>query len=245
VPGERLLLLGGTGDARALAKALVGKGYTVVSSLAGVTRAPLLPVGEVRVGGFGGAKGLAAYVRAEEIALVCDATHPFAVKISRNAAEGARAAGVPYVRYERPAWQPGADDQWTEVSDLEAAAAMIAPGARVFLTTGRKELDAFAARTDIAVVARMIETAVHGAPETWRIVEGRPPFPRDSEMRLMRDEAIDVLVTKNAGGAREKLDAAAALGIPVVMVHRPPKPDAPVASTVPEMLALIEAALAG
>jgi precorrin-6A/cobalt-precorrin-6A reductase len=91
----------------------------------------------------------------------------------------------------------------------------------------------------------MIETAVHGAPETWRIVEGRPPFSRDSEMRLMRDEAIDVLVTKNAGGAREKLDAAAALGIPVVMVHRPPKPDAPVASTVPEMLALIEAALAG
>lgn len=245
MPNERLLLLGGTGDARALAKALMAKGYTVVSSLAGVTRAPLLPEGEVRVGGFGGAKGLAAYVREEGIALVCDAAHPFAAKISRNAAEGARLAGVPYVRFERPAWQAGADDQWTEVSDLEAAAAMIAPGARVFLTTGRKELEAFRARTDVSVVARMIETPEHGAPAGWRIVEGRPPFTRDSEMRLMRDEAIDVLVTKNAGGSREKLDAAAALGIPVVMVRRPAKPDAPAASTVAEMVTLVEAALAG
>jgi precorrin-6A/cobalt-precorrin-6A reductase len=214
-----------------------------VSSLAGVTSAPLLPEGEVRIGGFGGAGGLAQYLREEAVAMVCDATHPFAAKMSRNAFDGARLAGVPCLRLERPAWTPQPDDQWTEVADLAAAADLIAPGARVFLTTGRKELDAFRARSDIAVVARVIERPEPPAPPTWTVIAARPPFTFESERALMRGERIDVVVTKNAGGRREKLDAAAALGIPVVMVRRPVKPPAPVAASVPEMTALIRAAL--
>jgi precorrin-6A/cobalt-precorrin-6A reductase len=243
VPGERLLVLGGTAEARALAAALSGEGFDVVSSLAGVTSAPLLPEGEVRIGGFGGAGGLARYLREAAIALVCDATHPFAAKISRNAVDGARLAGVPCVRLERPAWTPQPDDQWTEVADLAAAAAVIAPGARVLLTTGRKELGPFRARGDIAVVARVIERPEPPPPPTWTVIAARPPFTFESERTLMLRERIDVVVTKNAGGRREKLDAAAALGIPVVMVRRPAKPPVPVAASVAEMTALIRAAL--
>jgi precorrin-6A/cobalt-precorrin-6A reductase len=242
VPGERILVLGGTTEARALAAVLVARGFAVVSSLAGVTSRPLLPEGEVRIGGFGGAKGLARYVREEGVALVCDATHPFAAKISRNAAEGARLAGVSCLRLERPAWTPQPDDQWTEVADLTAAADVIAPGARVFLTTGRKGLDPFRARRDITVVARVIERP-ESPPPPWTVIAARPPFTLEGERALMQRERIDVVVTKNAGGRREKLDAAAALGIPVVMVRRPVKPPVPVAASVAEITALIRAAL--
>lgn len=243
MPGERILVLGGTAEARALAAALAARGFAVVSSLAGVTSRPLLPEGEVRTGGFGGAEGLARYVREEGVALVCDATHPFAAKISRNAAEGARLAGVPCLRLERPAWTPQPDDQWTEVADLAAAADVIAPGARVFLTTGRKGLDPFRARRDITVVARVIERPEPPPPPSWTVIAARPPFTAESERALLLSERIDVVVTKNAGGRREKLDAAAALGIPVVMVRRPLKPPAPVAASVEEMVALADAAL--
>ena len=243
MPGERILVLGGTGEARALAGALAAEGFAVTSSLAGVTASPLLPQGEVRIGGFGGAEGLAQYLLQLGMALLCDATHPFAARISRNAVEAGRLAGVPVVRLERPAWTPGPDDQWTEVSDLAAAAALVAPGARVFLTTGRKELAAFRARGDIAVVARVIEPPDPPPPPSWTLVAARPPFTFDSERALLRRERIDVVVSKNAGGRREKLDAAAALGIPVIMVRRPSKPPAPVAATVQEMLTLVGAVL--
>ncbi len=243
MPGERILVLGGTAEARALAKALAGQGFAVVNSLAGVTSAPLLPEGAVRIGGFGGAEGLAHYLRDEAIALVCDATHPFAARISRNAVEGAAIARVPLVRLERPAWIPGGDDQWTDVPDLAAAAAVIAPGARVFLTTGRKELDAFRSRGDIAVVVRVIERPDPPPPDSWTLIAARPPFTFAAERALLQRERIDVVVSKNAGGRREKLDAAASLGLPVVMVRRPVKPYAPVAATVEEMVALARAAL--
>lgn len=243
MPGERILVLGGTGEARALAAALAGEGFAVTSSLAGVTASPLLPQGELRVGGFGGVDGLARYLHEAAIALVCDATHPFAARISRNAVEGSQLAGVPVLRLERPAWAPQPADQWTEVADLAAAASVIAPGARVLLTTGRKELAAFRARGDIAVVARVIEPPDPAPPPSWTLIAARPPFSPESEQALMRRERIDVVVSKNAGGRREKLDAAAALGIPVIMVRRPAKPPAPVAATVQEMLTLVGAAL--
>jgi precorrin-6A/cobalt-precorrin-6A reductase len=234
----RVLILGGTGEARALAGALVGHGVDVVTSLAGVTAEPVLPPGEVRRGGFGGVEGLSSYLAEAKIGLVSDATHPFAAAISRHAAEAAGLSGVPYLRLERPAWRPGPGDRWQEVADVAAAVAALAPGARALVTIGRKELAAFAGRGDVRVVARSIEAPGFALPAGWTLVLARPPFTVEAEIELMTREAVSVLVTKNAGGeaTRAKLDAARALGLPVVMVARPVKPDAETAGTVAEMV---------
>jgi precorrin-6A/cobalt-precorrin-6A reductase len=235
---RRVLILGGTGEARGLAGALVARGVDVVTSLAGVTAAPVLPAGEVRRGGFGGVEGLKDYLVEAGIAVVVDATHPFAAVISRHAGEAARQCGVVCLRLERPAWRPGPGDFWTEVADVAAAVAALAPGATALVTIGRKELAAFAERRDVRVVARAIEPPGFELPPTWKLVLARPPFTLEAEMALMREAGVSVLVTKNAGGeaTRAKLDAARALGLPVVMVARPVKPDAETAGTVEEMV---------
>lgn len=237
----RILILGGTGEARELAAALIDRGYAAVTSLAGVTRAAALPPGEVRRGGFGGVEGLKAYLAEAAIGLIADATHPFAAMISAHATAAAADLGVPYVRLERPAWRPGPGDRWTEAADIAAAAAMVPEGARALVTVGRKGLDAFRARGDIAVVARMIEPPGFAPPAGWRVILARPPFMVEEELALMRSEGIEVLVTKNAGGAATaaKLVAARALGLPVIIVARPRKPPAPTAATVEELVELI------
>jgi precorrin-6A/cobalt-precorrin-6A reductase len=153
----RVLVLGGTGEGRALATALVARGLNTVTSLAGVTAAPALPPGNIRRGGFGGAKGLQAYLTEADIGLIADATHPFAAVISRHAGKAAAACAIPYLRLERPAWRPGAGDRWQEVADVAAAAASLPAGATAFLTIGRKELAVFARRGDLRVIARAIE----------------------------------------------------------------------------------------
>jgi precorrin-6A/cobalt-precorrin-6A reductase len=241
VRGGRILILGGTGEARALAAAVVARGLEVETSLAGITSDPALPPGQVRRGGFGGRQGLLHYLDQAGVAVIADATHPFAATISGHAVAAAAAAGLPYVRLERPPWTPEPGDRWSAVADAGAAAAAVPPGATALVTIGRKELEAFAARPDIKVVARMIEPPGFEPPARWRIVLARPPFPADDELALMRDEGVSVLVTKNAGGkaTEGKLVAARALGIPVIMIERPAKPPAATAATVEEMVELV------
>ncbi len=219
---KRILILAGTNDARLLANRLVADGYDVISSFAGVTENPILPNGKIRKGGFGGVEGMRHSLAEEKIDILIDATHPFAAIISRHAAE----AGSHLLRLERPAWEAQEGDQWIHVDDIPAAAAVLPNEARVLLTIGRKEVAAFTTRTDLSGVARMIEPPEVDLPSQWQLVLQRPPFTLEAEIDLMRGAKITHLVTKNAGGTEtiEKLEAARALGLPVVMVARPFKP---------------------
>ncbi len=246
-PPLRVLILGGSSDATALARALAGRcGLEARLSLAGRTRAPAAQALPTRTGGFGGIEGLAAYLRAEAIALLVDATHPFAAGMSANARAAAALTGTPLLHVERPAWarQPG--DLWEEVADMEAAVVALGDTPRrVFLTIGRQRLAAFAAAPQHQYLVRTIDpaTAMCDLPQV-RFIEARPPFDAEAEACLMRDHRVDVLVSKNSGGAEAygKIAAARALGLPVILVRRPP----PVGATmdVACALAAIEAELA-
>ncbi|HXK54835.1 MAG TPA: cobalt-precorrin-6A reductase, partial [Hyphomicrobiales bacterium] len=201
---------------------------------------PLMPEGETRSGGFGGVAGLAAYLREKAVDLVADATHPFAARISTNAATACAQTGVPYLRLERPAWEQLDGDDWHKVGDSAAAAAALDSGARVLAAVGGGELDPFLARGDIFLVARMIEPPQAPVPANCEIVLARPPFALEEELELMREKSITVLVAKNSGGAGyAKLVAARMLKVPVVMIARPPKPAAPMAATAEGMRNLI------
>jgi precorrin-6A/cobalt-precorrin-6A reductase len=240
----RVLVLGGTGEARRLAEALVADGVDVVSSLAGRVAEPLLPPGEVRIGGFGGAEGLAEWLRADPVTAVVDATHPFAATITANAAAAARATGTPLLRLQRPGWRPQPGDDWRWVDSLEEAAAAVTGFRHVFLTTGRRGLDAFAGLT-AEVLLRTVDPPEPPLPLRTTVVLERGPFSLADELALMREHAVDVVVTKDSGGGMTaaKLAAARSLGIPVVLVRRPPLPDGvPVVATVEEALAWVAAA---
>nr|WP_255574514.1 cobalt-precorrin-6A reductase [Austwickia sp. TVS 96-490-7B] len=225
------MILGGTGEARALADALTALGQPFLSSLAGIVTDPILPVGDVRVGGFGGPTGLAQYLREHGVAAVVDATHPFAARMTAHAASACHAADVPLLRLQRPSWSthPGAES-WTWVdSHTEAGETAARLGHRIFLTTGRKTLSDFLAvpaMTTCEVLARLVEPPDLELPPTWRILRSRGPFSCADEIALLRKEQIDVLVTKDSGGpsTTAKLDAAAALRLPVIVVRRPPLP---------------------
>lgn len=225
---RNLLILGGTAEAAALARAAVarfGAGLGVITSLAGRTSSPAPVAGEARRGGFGGAEGLTAYLRAAAIDLVIDATHPFAAQISRHARLAAAAANVPRLALLRPDWRPEAGDRWIGVPDMaEAARALPALGRRVLLTIGGRGLDAFAASEGIAFVVRLIEAPRTALPlRDAELVVARPPFTLADEQLLLQRCAIAAMVAKASGGARPaKLDAARAAGLPVVMVARPP-----------------------
>jgi precorrin-6A/cobalt-precorrin-6A reductase len=241
MPGERILILGGTAEARGLANRLVDSGHGVVTSLAGVTQAPQLPKGEVRRGGFGGTEGLAAYLRSGGFSAVIDATHPFAVQISRHAAAAAKACGLPLYRLECPAWVAEAGDRWISVASIAAAVAALPKGARVFLTIGRKEVALFLARADMHGIMRMIEAPDEAPPPQWQLLLAGPPFTVTSEKELMTKNRITHVVSKNAGGeeTRAKLLAARETKIPVVMIERPEKPEAITLSSVDDALRLL------
>lgn len=225
----RILILGGTGEAAELARALEGRPrLDAILSLAGRTAAPKPQGLPTRVGGFGGAEGLAAHLRAEGIDRLIDATHPFAARISANAATAAEAARVPLLAIRRPAWIREPGDAWTEVGSVaEAADALGAAPRRVFVTVGRNEVAAFAAAPQHSYIVRTIEP-VDGALPVPRLVEilARGPYDAAAEADLMVRHAVEVLVSKNAGGAATsgKIAAARRLGLPVVMVRRPEKP---------------------
>jgi precorrin-6A/cobalt-precorrin-6A reductase len=227
-----LLILGGTGDAAAVARGVVaayGDRVQVTSSLAGRTRAPATLPGAVHVGGFGGPDGLRAWIIAQGVDVVIDATHPFATQISDHVVHAAQALPVlrlPVLRLERPPWTPQPGDDWRLVKDIAAAAVLLTTvGRRVFLTVGASEVAAFSDLGDLYFLIRVIET-----PETvsafvdYDIVSTRGPFTKAGDVRLMKDHRIDVVVSKNSGGDATvaKLDAARALGIPVIMIDRPP-----------------------
>ncbi|MEU4428670.1 cobalt-precorrin-6A reductase [Actinoplanes sp. NPDC024001] len=236
---KRILLLGGTTEARRLAGLLVADGHRVTTSLAGRTSEPLRPAGDVRIGGFGGVDGLVAHLRDERIDVLIDATHPFAATITRNAVAASGASGVPLLILRRPGWTARPGDEWHRVASLAEAAARVAElGRRVFLTTGRQELGAFA-DVDCFVLARSVEPPGTPAPRDLTVVLDRGPFTVESERQLMLDHRIDLLVTKDSGGSDAKLAAARALAIPVLMVDRPALPAGPVSSTPEEILAAL------
>ncbi|MFF0751320.1 cobalt-precorrin-6A reductase [Streptomyces sp. NPDC004267] len=222
-----VLILGGTTEARVLAGLLHDAGRVrVTSSLAGRVAAPRLPAGEVRIGGFGGPAGLAAWIREHAVDAVIDATHPFAERISFNAAAAAATAHVPLLALRRPGWVPVEGDDWHEVASLdEAARALDGLGDRVFLTTGRMGLAAFAGCPQWFLV-RSVDAPEAPMPARTEVLLDRGPFTLEGERELLARHRVDVLVTKDSGAAATapKLRAAREAGIPVVLVRRPPVP---------------------
>ncbi len=221
----KLLLLGGTSEARALAKRL-HPDIDLISSLAGRVPDPALPVGPVRIGGFGGVDGLRTYLQDNEITAVVDATHPFAAAITATAAQVCAGLGLPHLVLARPAWPHG--DAIVVADDRQAAQTVKDLGyQRVFLTTGRSGTTAFRESDAWFLIRAVTPPDAETLPPDHEILLSRGPYGYDNELALLVDHRIDALVTKNSGGGmtRAKLDAAAALNIPVLMVDRPGLPD--------------------
>ncbi|UGT44267.1 cobalt-precorrin-6A reductase [Nocardia yamanashiensis] len=219
--------MGGTREARELADIVSGeRGFEIVSSLAGRVREPVLPVGEVRVGGFGGVDGLREWLSGNGVEAVVDATHPFAGGITANAAAAAGSLGLPVLHLRRPAWRQQDGDHWVRVPDLAGAAkALTGMGDRVFLTIGRQGVAAFA-ESDAWFLIRAIDPPDGTLPARHEILLARGPFTLADETALLTDRRIDVMVTKDSGGAltEAKLEAARALALPVVVIDRPALP---------------------
>lgn len=238
--GARVLVLGGTAEARELAGALDAAGVPVVSSLAGRVARPRLPVGEVRVGGFGGPQGLARWLAEHGVGAVLDATHPFAEQMSGSAAEACEAAHVPLLRLERPGWSERDGDAWHWVDDLAAAAALVPQlGSRVLLTTGRQGLAAFAGVGGAWFLVRCVDPPSPPLPPRHRLVIDRGPYTLAGELALIDAHGIDLVVTKDSGGhhTEAKLDAARRRKRPVIVVRRPPGPSVPTVGEVGAALA--------
>jgi precorrin-6A/cobalt-precorrin-6A reductase len=234
----RVLLLAGSGEARTIAGVLHRQGVEVIASLAGAVRAPL-PLGvPTRIGGFGGAAGFEAYLAAEGIGAVIDATHPFAARITARTHAICAAHGLPYLRVERPGWVEGPCDRWIRIADPAAAAAHVPPESVVFLATGRQTLDAYAELAKGRMLyCRQIDPVERPFPfPQGGFVIGRPPFALADEIALFRRLGVTWLIAKDAGGDenRSKLDAARELGIGVLMIRRPAPDVGPKVETVAE-----------
>ncbi|WP_405818337.1 cobalt-precorrin-6A reductase [Streptomyces sp. NBC_01390] len=227
-----VLILGGTAEARCLAELLAAEEgvLRVTNSLAGRVSAPRLPPGEVRVGGFGGAEGLAEWLCAHRVDVLIDATHPFAATIGFHAARAAAEVHVPLLALRRPGWVPVEGDDWHGAGSLEEAAALLPGlGRRVFLTTGRLGLAAFAvaALDELWFLVRCVDAPEAPHPARMEVLLDRGPFTLDGERELLRRHRVDVLVTKDSGGpaTAPKLTAAREAGVPVVVVRRPAVPE--------------------
>jgi precorrin-6A/cobalt-precorrin-6A reductase len=237
----RALVLGGTGDANRLADALVRAKIHAIYSYAGRTQIPLSHALPTRIGGFGGAAGLADFIRTERITHVIDATHPFAAEMSRHAVEAYDMTGVPLVALERAPWARSNGDNWIEVADIDrAVSALPAQRARVFLAIGRQHIAPFAAKPQHAYTLRFVDSPDGALPlPDAEVIISRGPFTLDGDRGLMQSRGIQWLVARNSGGdgARAKIDAARELGLPVIMIRRPALPERPRAESVEEVLA--------
>ncbi|WP_419693715.1 cobalt-precorrin-6A reductase [Mesorhizobium muleiense] len=242
---KRILILGGTTEARQLAGKLAARAYVSLTlSLAGRTENPVAQGVPTRVGGFGGADGLAGYLRETRIELLVDATHPYAAQISANAAAAAREAGVPIVALRRPGWEPAEGDRWTLVDSVASAVtALAAAPRRVFLALGRQEVAAFEAAPQHHYLIRSVDPVEPrlAVPDATYLL-ARGPFREADERALLLEHRIDVVVSKNSGGEATygKIAAARALGVEVVMIRRPTLPDVASAETVEALAAMVD-----
>lgn len=236
----RILLLGGTTEANLAAQAIAKAGLAAVYSYAGRTEAPMGQPVHMRVGGFGGVEGLRAYLKAEGVTHVIDATHPFAAQMSTNAVAACKAEGVPLIALERAPWVAGEGDRWTYVPDLPAAVAALAgPPQRVFLAIGRQHIDAFAAQPQHRYLLRLVDAPTGPLPFPADVIVARGPFDVAGDTALMQEHGTEVVVAKNAGGkgAVAKIAAARELGLPVVMIDRPAIPPRAVVHSVAGIMA--------
>lgn len=242
----RVLILGGTAEAREVAEGLHADGDFVITSLAGRVSQPRRPAGDLRVGGFGGPDALAAWLREHSIDTVLDATHPFAERISASAVEACERAGLALLRLHRPGWEgtDGPGDRWHWVDELEGAAALLpALGSRVLLTTGRQGLAAFAGVDDAWFLIRCVEPPDLPLPPRAEVVLDRGPYTLRGELALIDRQGLHVVVTKDSGGKHTaaKLQAARERGLPVILVRRPPRPATETVQTVGDALAVLRA----
>lgn len=242
---HRILILGGTTEARQLAGKLARReGFSVTLSLAGRTESPVAQGVPVRVGGFGGANGLAAYLREQHVELLIDATHPYAARISANVADAADKAAVPVLALRRPGWEAVAGDRWTLVdSAAEAVRALGKAPRRVFLAIGRQEAGAFEAAPQHYYLIRSVDPVEPKlAVRDAHYILARGPFPEADERALLERYSIDAVVSKNSGGEATygKIAAARALDIEVIMIRRPALPDVPSAETVDALAAKVD-----
>ena len=237
----RILLLGGTTEASRLARALSEAGMNAVFSYAGVTKSPVAQPLATRVGGFGGVEGLKTYLTTEGITHVVDATHPFAAGMSTNAIAACAETDVDLCALERPAWRAEQGDIWTNVSDMTTAVqALPVDPKRVFLAIGKKNIADFAVQPQHHYLLRLVDApdGVISLP-SYDAVVARGPFEVAQDTALLQDHRIDLIVAKNGGGkgARAKLDAARALGLPVILIDRPKVPERRVLPTVADVMA--------
>jgi precorrin-6A/cobalt-precorrin-6A reductase len=244
----RVLILGGTTEARQLAGRLAGRaGLDVIVSLAGRTASPAAQPVPVRVGGFGGAAGLADYLIRERIDALIDATHPYAAVISANAVEAAEKSRVPLIALRRPPWVAVAGDRWTEVNNVcEAVSALGQAPRRVFVALGRNDLSAISNAPQHSYLIRSVDPVDPPLPLPHvSYVTGRGPFTEADDHKLMTEHRIDAVIAKNSGGAATygKIAAARALGVDVIMVRRPSALDSRAVATVDEAMAWLDHAL--
>lgn len=223
-----LLILGGTSEARSLAKHVAAAGIDAIYSYAGRVASPTSMPIPTRIGGYGGVEGLAAYLKQAKITHLIDATHPFTEIMSRNAITACAQAGVPLIALVRPPWTPKEGDRWISVPDLDfAVTALEIEPQRVFLAIGRTEIDRFAAQPDHHYLLRVIDPLKTPPPlPNHEIVVARGPFTAEDDRALMKQHKIGLVVAKNSGGdgAYAKIEAARALGLAVLMIERPKLP---------------------
>jgi precorrin-6A/cobalt-precorrin-6A reductase len=246
---SRILILGGTTQARELAERLAKRtDLEVIVSLAGRTKSPAPQPVPVRTGGFGGVAGLAEYLAKERVDALVDATHPYANIISANAAAAARQAGVALLAFRRPPWRAVAGDRWIEAVDVADAMARLGEHPRrIFVTLGRTELAPLTAAPQHFYLIRSVDPVEPPLPlPRVNYVTGRGPFSEGDDRALMSAHAIDAVIAKNSGGTATygKIAAARALGIDVIMLRRPAPPDGPAVETVDAVIAWLDHAIA-
>jgi precorrin-6A/cobalt-precorrin-6A reductase len=243
-PRYKVLILGGTGDAVKLAAKLATiPEIEVISSLAGRTKKPSALIGQFRIGGFGGAEGLANYLQENAIAFLIDATHPCAGQITMNGAIAAKAANIPHLMLVRPQWEQVSGDNWIEVESVAAAVQAIPESInRVFITSGRQQLEPFLLRSQIHpatwYLIRSIDPPALELPNS-KVILDRGPFSLEQERQLLRDDQIQAIVSKNSGGdaTYAKIIAARELGIPIIMVQRPASPEGEKVTSIEDAIA--------